>query len=341
MRKQIPWLAAVLLTMILLPASRALAWIEAGHRETALIAWEDLTPATRAKVTEILKQHPRYQKDLLDHLPANYAGDDISKFAFTAAAIWPDTVRSFNNPMHATHNHPAWHYIDIPYAIDGQPVPPAREGAAGKGPSNIVEALAKNVADLKDPAASPADQAVAICWVAHLCGDIHQPLHACTLYSPQFPTGDRGGNSFMVMRDPPYADSVKNLHFVWDSMPGEFKSVEYDAIFARGLRSDPKFSREKLKDALAVKDFAAWANESHALAIQYAYLNGKLAGGTKPSRDGPATRPAKEAAAPGLPPDYIRNGEAVAAERVVLGGYRLADLLNSIYDPKPTASSAK
>ena len=116
MRIKYSLLVALLLSLIF-PASRAMAWGESGHRETAAIAWEDLTPVARAKIVEILKQHPRYEQDLLANIPRDYAGEEVPRYAFTSAAVWPDTVRGINNPMHATHNHPAWHYIDIPYAI--------------------------------------------------------------------------------------------------------------------------------------------------------------------------------------------------------------------------------
>ena len=136
----------------------------------------------------------------------------------------------------------------------------------------------------------------------------------------------------MVMRDPPYPDSMKNLHFVWDAMPGEFKSEAYASIFARGLRADPKYAREKLKDALAVKDFAAWANESHALAIEKVYLNGKLIGTAKSGRadGGPTTRRSDDTAMPGLSREYMRCGagrcEANRAGGISHGGFAEFDL---------------
>jgi hypothetical protein len=89
---------------------------------------------------------------------------------------------------------------------------------------------------------------------------------------------------------------------------------------------------------LAVKDFPAWANESHALAVQYVYLNGKLTGASRPAHgDAPTTRRGDDSQAPALSREYLRNAEEIAAQRVVLAGYRIADLLNSIYDPEAGA----
>src|SRR5207244_1603954 len=100
---------------------------------------------------------------------------------------------------------------------------PAPPPADKPGPHDILAALQKNVAELGNKDLGGADRAIALCWVLHLVGDIHQPLHACTRYSAQFPAGDQGGNELMVLRDPPYANSQMSLHHLWDSLPGTFK----------------------------------------------------------------------------------------------------------------------
>jgi hypothetical protein len=304
-------------------------WINTGHKVVALIAWEDLTPKTRATITEILKQHPRYEKDLLLDAPEGETPAEQARTAFATAATWPDMVRSQNNPMNATHNHPAWHYIDIPFTTGGQAA--NERPAQGTGPHNAVEALTQCTAELKNPATSAADKAVDICWLEHLIGDIHQPLHAASWFSPEFPNGDQGGNAEMALRDPPYPDSAAKLHLIWDSLPGDFHSEELDRYEAQGLRADPKYSREQMKDLLATTDYMGWANESHKLAVQDVYLNGDLQ--TSPARRGrggdATTKPTV-----GLPPGYLQKAEHVAMHQVTLAGYRLADELNSIFDPK-------
>jgi hypothetical protein len=193
-----------------------------------------------------------------------------------------------------------------------------------------VEALVQCTAELKNGATTPDKKGIDICWVAHLVGDIHQPLHTTTRYSAQFPRGDSGGNGATVLRDPPYADSRGNLHLIWDSLPGDFKSEFLDRYLANGLRSDPEYSRDHFKSLLGTTVFSAWAAESHALAIKYAYLDGHLEVTLTYGRRGAGTPPT-----PGLPAGYLDNAERVAMRQVILSGYRLADLLNSIFDPKP------
>jgi hypothetical protein len=328
MRKTFRFPVALLIgVVVLLPVQRSWAWIDTGHKIIALIAWEDLTPNTKAAVTDLLKQHPRYEKDLTLDLPADATPDEAARHTFLVAATWPDIVRGRGHPMNPAYNHPQWHYIDIPFE-DGAQAPAASESNPSQ-PGNVVEALLHCIAELKDRATSDDQKAIDLCWIEHLLGDIHQPLHAATHYSPQFPKGDAGGNSAIVLRDPPYPDSRENLHLVWDSLPGDFKSEFIDQYIANGLRGDPSYSRERLKSFLNTTDFAVWARQSHALAVEYAYLNGKLE--VASGRTGaPTTQPI-----PGLPPGYLKQAERVAMQQVALSGYRLADLLNSVFDPKP------
>ena len=320
------------LAFALLGVSDAGAWIDTGHKITALITWNELTPTAKAKIIELLKRHPRYEKDLLDGLPTGTDEAGTARYALANAACWPDLVRGPGHPMHFVANHPDWHYLNIPYAIDNQAVPTTRATTpptTSPGPQNVVEALEKNTKDLKDSVATAEDRAIALCWMLHLCGDIHHPLHACTLYSAQYPDGDQGGNAIIVLRDPPYSNSRQNLHFIWDSLPGDYQSLDWDGYVADGLRSDPRFSRARLKDFLAVKDFAAWASESHQLAIDHAYLGGTLKGIT------PAQLKADpKIMIPGVPKGYIEQAEQVVNQRIILAGYRAADLLNSIFDAR-------
>ena len=121
-----------------------------------MIAWDDLTPKTKAAITTILKQHPRYEKDLLMDAPAEETADEQARTAFATAATWPDMVRNQNNPMNYTHNHPAWHYIDIPYTIGGQAV--KEKSTDAPGPHDAVEALQLSIDQLKDSKTSDAEE---------------------------------------------------------------------------------------------------------------------------------------------------------------------------------------
>jgi hypothetical protein len=70
----------------------------------------------------------------------------------------------------------------------------------------IIEAIAWNVQVLKSPDAPRNEKRIALRFVAHLIGDIHQPLHAGF-------AEDRGGNSVEVR----FNGRKMNLHSLWDT----------------------------------------------------------------------------------------------------------------------------
>ena len=115
-------------------------------------------------------------------------------------------------------NHPAWHYVDYPYHLDGKTTTAPVETWDGKSdPANLIQAMQKVTTEFKDPATKDDRRAIDICWIEHLIGDIHQPLHAVSLYSADYPDGDRGGNSIHIRTD---SNPNMNLHAFWDDIEG-------------------------------------------------------------------------------------------------------------------------
>jgi hypothetical protein len=311
----------LLIVCATLAPSTALAWNYTGHRAIATIAYDELTPAVRAKVDAILKAHPRYEKDLLGEMPPAYG--EPARYAFAMSGYWPDIIRSQSNPMHFTHHQPMWHFIDVPFRLpDWAPATAPTSGATtqpAEGPRDIIQAIAKNQADLRDPSLGDDKKAVAICWLVHLVADLHQPLHATTLYSAQFPDGDKGGNSFMIS----LRRQNVNLHGVWDEMLGHQTSPTMINYLAASIRSDPNLSREAMPQ-VSKTDPQVWKEESHELGKAVAYRNGMLVGvSSETLRRDPATP------LPLLPEGYQRDAEPVALRRAALAGYRLADALNA------------
>ena len=317
-----------LAALVVLPV-RSYGWNDTGHEIIASIAYRELTPAARTAAADLLKQHPRYEKDLLAGMPPGF---DVQLYCFMMAATWPDLVKSQTHPMRFVANHPAWHYIDMPIVQAGftaaatQPVATTRASDA----TNILQALDSVTAQLRDPFLSSANKAIALCWVIHLVGDLHQPLHASSFYSSQYPQGDRGGNLQIVLRTPNQLNSQINLHALWDQMLGTYSSPQIIGYVVEGLHNDPRFTREQLSAELSVRDFGGWATESHDLAVTQVYLNGTLQ-----SVNDTVARADRNVKIPSLPAGYLANAEAVASRQAMLAAYRTADLLNSLFTPPP------
>ena len=291
----------------LLAALPASGWNRTGHMATGAIAYDDLirgSPATIARTVAILRQHPQYESRWKPQV-AGMSEQDQERFLFMLAARWPDDIRG-----DSAFDHPLWHYIDYPYKPRGQPasvaaLPPAVE--------NIVMAFQQNVAVVQGPA-SDDQKAVALCWIFHLMGDGHQPLHTAMLFTTEFPEGDRGGNLFYVRTNRASA-ATENLHAYWDNLLG--REDQYGAARERAGALENAHPRASLPE-FADPHFEDWLRrESFPLAVSSVYRKGKLKVSTDPKH---GTL---------LSPDYQASALRVADRRVALAGYRLADLLRT------------
>ena len=301
--------AKIALAGILLFTRSAVAWNRAGHMVSCAVAYDELqrtAPATASRVASILRQHPQYESRWKPQL-AGMSDQEQERYLFMLAARWPDDIRG-----DSAFDHPLWHYIDYPYKPKGQP--PSVKTVPPPPVDNLVDAFQTNLALLTD-SSDPAQTAVALCWIFHLLGDSHQPLHATMLFTTQFPEGDRGGNLFYIRSNP--SGGTVNLHSYWDNLllsdehyaAARHKAEELEA-------AHPRASLGELKE----HQMEAWAKkESFRLAVRSVYRNGKLKSG--PDRDHGAA----------VPSNYQAAAEGIAGRRVTLAGYRLADLLRATF----------
>ena len=310
-------LARLALAVPLACSASALAWNGPGHETVALIAWDQLTPPQRQALVDVLKAHPRYEKDLMQNLAA---GEDPGEHAFLEAATWPDQVKSPVNPLERTEDHKPWHYVDFPYDRDGKhgPVPPAAWDGQGV-PADLLQAMQLVTAQLRDPSTALPRKAIDLCWVEHLVGDAHQPLHAVSEYSNAFPDGDQGGNAQHVCT---LENPNSNLHSLWDGIEGQ--SFDPAAIRRAASRIEAAHPRSAEATPAAVLDPRAWVMGSFDAAKRSVYLDGKFNGVTRDQADQNAD------AIPTLPAGYERQARATADTQMALAGYRLAGLLQSL-----------
>jgi hypothetical protein len=291
---------------VCLAAGPGLAWNRAGHMVMGAIAYDDLqhtSPATVARVVAILRQHPQYESRWMQQL-VGMSEEDQARFLFMLAARWPDDIRGDK-----AFDHPLWHYIDYPYKPPGQP---ASVPAPAPDQENMVSAFQRNVAVIQS-AASDSEKAIALCWIFHLLGDSTQPLHAVSLFTTQFPDGDRGGNLFYIRTDPSKPET-RNLHSYWDGILSSDDHYDPAWILAAKIEGSP----DRVTSRKSVEShFEKWTHESFDLAVSAVYRKGKL----RISTD-------KNAGTP-LPPNYHAVAERIATRQIALAGDRLADFLRT------------
>jgi len=291
---------------VFLAAGSGLAWNRAGHMAMGAIAYDDLqrtSPATVARVVAILRQHPQYESRWKPQL-GSMSVQDQERYLFMLAARWPDDIRG-----DSAFDHPTWHYIDYPYRPPGQP---SSVPAPPPDKDNMIAAFQRNVAMVQS-AALDAEKAVAMCWIFHLIGDSHQPLHTVSLFTTQFPDGDRGGNLFYIRPDPS-SPATQNLHAYWDNIL--LADDTFGPAQARATALANAHPRKSLDELARSADFETWTRqESFDLAVSAVYRQGNLKGSSDKNQGTP------------LPPGYESDAKGIAERRLALSAYRLADFL--------------
>jgi hypothetical protein len=224
-------------------------------------------------------------------------------------------VRRYSYEGKQRHRGP-WHYINLPFKPEGQP---ASVQVRDPDQVNILTALVENERVVRN-GTDPERKAIALAWSFHLVGDIHQPLHTAQLFTVDYPQGDRGGNEICVQVT--QAGQAMDLHRFWDGVITSSSNLTRLRNEATALRNRQEFQRGQLTE-LANTSFESWAKESFEIATKIAYRNEGRLGNPK----GAKMDCTMVAAAPVLPAGYIVSAARIADRRMILAGYRLADLL--------------
>ena len=311
----------VFLLIFSIVANPSRAWNSSGHMQVAMIAWEQLTPEVRTKMVAILKKHPRFAVDFEDQRPPSLSPADLDEWYFIKAATWPDVIRKVPQWHHGT-----WHYINEPFfptsddehSLSDQ-IHVNRDHNVPNSPNeiktmNAVQALKYNLGRLKSASTSDSEKAVALCWVLHVAGDLHQPLHTTAMFSVALsPEGDRGGNLIHV------GDGGKNLHSVWDGMVGaatHFKSLKKQIVKLFGNSALVNMAKNDANQT----DPVAWVKEGQDLCKESVYTDDVL-GELALDESGHYVVLAE------LPDGYLEDAKDVARKRIIIAGFRLAELL--------------
>jgi len=133
----------------------------------------------------------------------------------------------------------------------------------------------------------------------------------------------RGGNEICVRVS--QAGQPVDLHRFWDGAITSSSDLSRQRNAATEMRNRTGFVKSQLSELLST-NHDAWAKESFEIATKIAYqnggLNGSPRGGNKDCRD--------VQAAPILPVGYVVSASRIADRRMILAGYRLADLLTRV-----------
>ena len=259
--------------------SPALAWGKTGHRVVAAIADTQLSGLARAHVREILGP-----------------GESLDE-----AATWPDDMRSDPAVFWQKTASP-WHYVTVNGITYDHP---AAEGDA-------LQALDHFKTVLRDPNASLADKQLALRFIVHLVGDLHQPFHAGKCC-------DKGGNDVKVT----WFGKPTNLHAVWDSSIVDEEQLSFSELASKLERH---ISDRQLIDWWDINP-RDWVSESAELRDP---LYPTAADAPKPPK-GVKAKKGKDPVVPDLSFSYVYRFTPLMERRLSQAGVRLAAYLNAVF----------
>ncbi len=306
--------AAIACAASLIVAPHAHAWGDEGHEVVALVARTHLTPRTAQAVDRLLAA---------DTGALKMRDGGMTSDSFARQATWADYYRDAQRAGGATpeqiHSY-SWHFVDIELqggslekACFGFPGNGGQPASQGPDPDCVVNKIERFSAELASPEAADAEKLLALKFVMHFVGDLHQPLHASDNL-------DRGGNAETSTVN---GGPKMPLHAQWDTTfvamigaPAGGQTTDPAAVVA-ALRTPTATEQAQW---LAAPNPRYWAYEAYALAQGYAY-----GGLPKPTTSGSTTVYALDA-------KYAKSATTVVANQLNKAGYRLAAVLNAAFD---------
>jgi hypothetical protein len=296
--------------------SPALGWDDAGHKLTGYIAWQQMSPPARARAIKILRSAPEDSD-----LSVFFVQDSRSEAArqrelFMIATTWADIVRDRDFKVRYGKYHKGdWHYADTFWRMTNGRIEILNDTGEAKG--KAVDQLYVFDKVLRSASASDADKAIALAWVLHLGGDIHQPLHTSARVTDTEPKGDQGGNLFLLTpAGAPRTEQV-NLHWFWDSIVGRNIARKNDACDSDYLPAIAdammkKYPKAKMQSRLKLGQFNDWQQEGFKIASTELF---------------PATLIRNQ-----MPTEaYKKRAFQISQEQIALAGYRLGEMLEQIF----------
>lgn len=271
------------------------AWWQTGHMLVAQVAKQDL-----------LARYPNVYKRAEDLALVLKGKTNNLSDTFVESAIWMDDIKP--DGWNALEN---WHYTDRPYNPLGLSVDPLPQYTSEYAVQQAIKVLNNSKTRGQDTLA----KSIFIRVLAHVIGDIHQPLHSAQLFNLSYPKGDMGGNLEKVFVTS--TNQTLALHAFWDAVafkvPNDFarpldaSNMSIVEGIAKNLTDE--FPRQAFQEQLSKKNVSDWTVDAYLDAVKYVY---------NPLRTDFVIDEA-----------YQQQAWDLCRRNIALGGYRLAD---TIYD---------
>lgn len=256
-----PSLRLLFLSFFLLCYQLAFCWGLTGHRVVAEIAENHLSKKAKKELRKL-----------------------IGRETLAWWANWPDFIKSDSNWRHAS----SWHYVDGPGHLSKDSFLTAIKNVPGKTLYTQIPAM---IAQLKDKSQSIEQRRIALAFLVHLIGDLHQPLHVGN-------SADEGGNKITVY----WFNEKTNLHSVWDTYLINYQQYSYTEY-------------SHLLDIAGKEQIETWQNSSLDDWFYESHLVSDIIYDSTPNESK-------------LSYNYNFKFQQILNEQLLKGGIRLARVLN-------------
>ena len=274
------------LAMLLLIAPNAYAWGQLGHQVVCDIAWRESSSALKRQLSNIARQ--------------------MGYKTFAESCTWADQIKRYSRyddlkPLHYLNVDRSQRQVKNASCL--------RRSQASKPRCVITAILQLQQQFEKNTKKNVLSHEQTIVFLAHLVGDLHQPLHISY-------ADDWGGTKYKVV----FNGKLQSLHRLWDTglLYCQLDSLGRSSISWRHLGKTlhqsalrPSIQQGQVSEKIGLPAVVSWADESLSITRDiYAQLDSKY-----------------------LPKSYCDQFYPIAMERLRLAGYRLATLLAQTLEP--------
>jgi hypothetical protein len=255
------------ITLITICSIGLISWGVTGHRTIGRIAENHLSAKAKAGIQALL---------------GNQSLADVS--------TWADEVRL--DPEY--RQTASWHFLNLPLCLT---FPEFKQRVENMKTENVYSALLQQEHILTNPSSSRNQQIVALKFIVHFVGDLHQPMHVSR-------AEDKGGSTIQLN----YDGHGINLHSLWDTKLLHQAGSSYERLAEKYDHPTPEQIKKWQSDPLIT-----WVWESYQLSTRL-YAEVAAMHGHKINNR------------------YYETHISIIQDRIEKAGIRLAGILNQLFE---------
>ena len=215
---------------------------------------------------------------------------------------WMDNIQNSPYWENGYNQTKTWHYANVDKGLTYQTMQKNENGDVVNSLEMLTDAMINRYDELTD-----SMKVDFVKMIVHMVGDLHCPMHAGRL-------SDRGGNNTKVK----WFGQPTNLHSVWDSrMIDAARKWNYTEWVEQLDRTNRKYRKNVTEGS-----YEDWFTTTVANASKiYNYVEA-------------IDQQLPEEELPNLSYQFVYDFSPMLEEQLLLGGYRLAHVLNTIFSGK-------